>query len=77
MGLTSYQVNFQVFGNPDSGDNAGQNGIAPPENSAGDPNLNSTFQDGTSNTILFAEAYSLRPGGAIRGQLLGLRRMGR
>src|SRR5262249_43257348 len=30
-------------------------------NCAGFPNLRSTFRDGTSNTILFAEAYSQRP----------------
>jgi prepilin-type N-terminal cleavage/methylation domain-containing protein/prepilin-type processing-associated H-X9-DG protein len=59
---TSYQVNFQVFGNPAAGDNAGTNGLAPPENPAGNPNLRSTFSDGTSNTLLFAEAYALRPG---------------
>jgi prepilin-type N-terminal cleavage/methylation domain-containing protein/prepilin-type processing-associated H-X9-DG protein len=63
QGLVSYQANFQIFGNPAAGDNAGQNGFAPPENAAGSPHLVSTFADGTSNTILFAEAYALRPGG--------------
>jgi prepilin-type N-terminal cleavage/methylation domain-containing protein len=61
LGLVSYQANFQVFGNPASGDNAGENGLAPPENCAGFPNLRSSFRDGTSNTILFAEAYAQRP----------------
>jgi prepilin-type N-terminal cleavage/methylation domain-containing protein/prepilin-type processing-associated H-X9-DG protein len=61
LGLVSYQANFQVFGNPAVGDNAGNNGMAPPENCAGFPNLRTTFQDGTSNTLLFAEAYSQRP----------------
>jgi prepilin-type N-terminal cleavage/methylation domain-containing protein/prepilin-type processing-associated H-X9-DG protein len=63
LGLASYQANFQVFGNPASGDNAGTNGLAPPENPAGFPNLNKSFSDGTSNTILFAEAYAMRPTG--------------
>ncbi len=61
LGLVSYQANFQVFGNPAAGDNAGFDGMAPPENCAGFPNLNATFLDGTSNTILFAEAYAQRP----------------
>jgi prepilin-type N-terminal cleavage/methylation domain-containing protein len=49
-----YVANFQVFGNP----NAGDVGVT---NALGTPNLNSTFTDGTSNTILFAEMYSARP----------------
>jgi hypothetical protein len=63
LGLVSYQVNFQIFGNPDAGDNAGENMPAPPANCAGFPNIKKTFVDGTSNTILFAEAYAKRPGG--------------
>jgi prepilin-type N-terminal cleavage/methylation domain-containing protein len=49
----SYTSNFQVFGNPTAG--AG--------NTNGLPNLKSTFSDGTSNTILFAEQYATRPFG--------------
>jgi prepilin-type N-terminal cleavage/methylation domain-containing protein/prepilin-type processing-associated H-X9-DG protein len=45
MGECSYAQNFEVFGNP------GQNWD-------GHPSLSSTFLDGTSNTILFAEKLS-------------------
>jgi prepilin-type N-terminal cleavage/methylation domain-containing protein len=51
-----YVANFQVFGNPGYGDSASYNG-------AGTPKLTSTFADGTSNTILFAEMYTQRPAG--------------
>ncbi|WP_227255007.1 DUF1559 family PulG-like putative transporter [Frigoriglobus tundricola] len=53
-----YVANFQVFGLPSNGDNPtlGVNG-------AGAPTLKSTFVDGTSSTILFAEMYAQRPGG--------------
>jgi prepilin-type N-terminal cleavage/methylation domain-containing protein/prepilin-type processing-associated H-X9-DG protein len=51
----SYVANFQVFGNPGAGDNSPTNGL-------GSPNLKSSFSDGTSNTILFAEMYAQRPG---------------
>jgi prepilin-type N-terminal cleavage/methylation domain-containing protein len=47
----SYAANFQVFGKPDVGDNNGAN-------TQGAANLTRTFQDGTSNTIMFAEKYS-------------------
>jgi prepilin-type N-terminal cleavage/methylation domain-containing protein len=63
LGYVSYQANFQVFGNPGAGDNCGISGLAPPENSAGFPNLKVTFPDGTSNTIIFGEAYAARPTG--------------
>jgi prepilin-type processing-associated H-X9-DG protein len=43
-----YVCNFQVFGNPIAGNSA-------PGNGAGTPNLGSTFVDGTSNTVIFAE----------------------
>ncbi|OWK39956.1 hypothetical protein FRUB_05846 [Fimbriiglobus ruber] len=43
-----YASNFQVFGNPSAGDTA-------PGNANGSPNIASTFSDGTSNTIMFAE----------------------
>ncbi|OWK43799.1 DUF1559 domain-containing protein [Fimbriiglobus ruber] len=43
-----YAANFQVFGNPGVGNNA-------PANANGTPNIASTFTDGTSNTIMFAE----------------------
>jgi len=43
----NYAANFQVFGMPSAGDNAG--------NMNGTPDLASSFRDGTSDTILFAE----------------------
>jgi prepilin-type N-terminal cleavage/methylation domain-containing protein len=49
----SYTANYQVFGNPSGG-----NG-----NTSGTPNLKSSFSDGTSNTIIFAEQYATRPFG--------------
>ena len=49
-GDASYAGNFQVFG---GAVNTGSN-----SNWDGDANLASTFQDGTSNTILFAEKFS-------------------
>jgi prepilin-type N-terminal cleavage/methylation domain-containing protein len=52
----SYVANFQVFGNPNYGNSAWGNAI-------GTPNLKSTFTDGTSSTILFAEQLSARPSG--------------
>ncbi len=45
-GLTSYAANFQVFGDPVT------NGFT------GSPNMSSTFTDGASSTILFAEKIS-------------------
>jgi prepilin-type N-terminal cleavage/methylation domain-containing protein len=49
-GFSNYGMNFQVFGRPDSGDNAGIN-------MDGGSNLVALFKDGTSNTIMFAEKY--------------------
>ena len=43
-----YAANFQVFGNPSAGDIPARNGF-------GRPNLKSSFSDGTSNTLIFAE----------------------
>ena len=43
-----YAANFQVFGNPSAGNTA-------PGNANGTPNIASSFTDGTSSTILFAE----------------------
>jgi prepilin-type N-terminal cleavage/methylation domain-containing protein len=51
--LGSYTANFQVFGLPNYGDSYGC--------TLGHPNLKSTFADGTSNTIIFAEQFSQRP----------------
>jgi len=48
-GFGNYGNNFQVFGNPDAGDNAGIN-------MAGSLTV-ATIQDGSSNTILMAEKY--------------------
>jgi prepilin-type N-terminal cleavage/methylation domain-containing protein len=68
-----YVANFQVFGNPGAGNTAASTDYASPAtnpapssssyNSYGTPNLNSTFQDGTSNTILFAEMLTYRTAG--------------
>jgi len=52
----SYLANFQVFGNPNYGNSAWGNFV-------GTPNLKSTFTDGTSNTLLFAEQLAQRPSG--------------
>jgi prepilin-type N-terminal cleavage/methylation domain-containing protein/prepilin-type processing-associated H-X9-DG protein len=46
-----YSANYQVFGNPQAGDSAWGNAV-------GQPNIASTFPDGTSNTLLFAEKYA-------------------
>src|SRR5665213_1458769 len=56
-----YVANYQVFGNPSQGDN--NSGGTQSLNMAGHPNLKSSFMDGTSDTIHFAEQYSARPGG--------------
>jgi prepilin-type N-terminal cleavage/methylation domain-containing protein len=49
-GFSNYGANFQVFGNPGAGDNAGLN-------MDGKGRIPSTFSDGMSNTILFAEKF--------------------
>jgi prepilin-type N-terminal cleavage/methylation domain-containing protein len=49
-GLSNYSANYQVFGNPDAGDNGG--------NMQSASRFPALFQDGTSQTILFAEKYS-------------------
>ena len=51
-----YAANYQVFGNPDLGPDNGYDGSA---------SIPATFQDGTSNTIVFAEKYvnCVGPGG--------------
>jgi prepilin-type N-terminal cleavage/methylation domain-containing protein len=51
-----YGANYQVFGRPSVGNSA-------TANAAGSPNMPGTFQDGTSNTILFTEMQAQRPGG--------------
>jgi len=48
-GFGNYAVNFQLFGKPEAGDNAGAN-------FHGKPNF-STITDGTSATIAYAEQY--------------------
>ena len=56
--LGCYAGNFQVFGDPDAGDfppSAGEGWIG---NMNGGARIPTTFTDGTSNTILFAERYS-------------------
>jgi prepilin-type N-terminal cleavage/methylation domain-containing protein len=53
-----YAANYQVFGNPDGGPGAWDGGARIP----------ATFQDGTSNTIMFAEKYAQCGGeGALWG----------
>jgi prepilin-type N-terminal cleavage/methylation domain-containing protein/prepilin-type processing-associated H-X9-DG protein len=51
-----YVANYQVFGLPSGGNNYGSN-------MNGHPNLKSSFSDGTSQTIIFAEQYAQRPDG--------------
>lgn len=50
-GLTSYALNWQVFGN-----------VASPTPSAGRASISRSFPDGTSNTILVAERYGICEG---------------
>jgi prepilin-type N-terminal cleavage/methylation domain-containing protein len=50
-GISCYGSNYQVFGNPESGDNG--------NDMAGGHRFPARFQDGTSNTILFAEKYAI------------------
>jgi prepilin-type N-terminal cleavage/methylation domain-containing protein len=55
FGVLSYGGNFQVFGNPPQAyPGSGAMGI----NWTGTPNISSTFEDGASNTILFAEKFA-------------------
>ena len=59
-----YAANYQVFGNPGAGNNgSGYAYTQPVGNSAGSPNLKSSFTDGTSNTIIFTEIGAQRTGG--------------
>jgi prepilin-type N-terminal cleavage/methylation domain-containing protein len=50
--LICYAANFQCLGDPDKG-----NGTNANQNTSGKARLGSTFTDGTSNTVLFAERY--------------------
>jgi len=50
-GLSCYGGNYQVFGNPDSGD-------YPQPNMQGQAKITGSIPDGTSTTVLFAEKYS-------------------
>jgi prepilin-type N-terminal cleavage/methylation domain-containing protein len=59
---SNYGANFQVFGNPDAGDG--------PWAFNGNRRLAGGFQDGTSNTIMFAERYR-RCGRDVAGNQLG------
>src|SRR5262249_33174972 len=51
-GTANYAANYQVFGNPDVGNVAS-------ENMKGSARLSSSFPDGTTNTILFAEKFAV------------------
>ena len=51
-----YAANYQVFGNPDKGD--WNPGLPVEWNMDGSASIEALFQDGTSNTIVFAEKYS-------------------
>jgi len=53
-GLISYAANFQVFGNPPQGGPA----VANLQTFQGTPSFSSTFGDGASNTIIFAEKFA-------------------
>jgi prepilin-type N-terminal cleavage/methylation domain-containing protein len=48
--ITNYGANYQVFGNPDAGNNANTN-------MQGRTRYPASFTDGTSQTVLFAEKY--------------------
>jgi prepilin-type N-terminal cleavage/methylation domain-containing protein len=50
-GTSSYGANFQVFGYPQGGDNG--------NDMQGGARFPATFTDGTSNTILFTEKYTM------------------
>jgi prepilin-type N-terminal cleavage/methylation domain-containing protein len=64
--LGNYASNFQVFGAPNAGDtcldNAGDAHSGRP-NERAYARLPATFQDGTSNTIMFTEKYAREDGG--------------
>jgi type II secretory pathway pseudopilin PulG len=55
-GSSSYAANFQVFGNP--GNVAGDGFNSPLINMQGKARFPGLFEDGTSQTILFAEKYA-------------------
>jgi prepilin-type N-terminal cleavage/methylation domain-containing protein len=57
-GVTSYAANGQVFANVDSNGFYAGGGGPPGTQWWGEARLTATFQDGTSNTILFAEKYA-------------------
>ncbi|MCE9564520.1 MAG: DUF1559 domain-containing protein [Planctomycetes bacterium] len=54
-----YAANYQVFGNPDAGDNL--------NNMDGKATLTNSFSDGTSNTVLYTEKYGMCGMSAIAG----------
>jgi prepilin-type N-terminal cleavage/methylation domain-containing protein len=56
-GTSSYGANYQVFGNPALGD-TDQPGSPYGGNFQGASRFPASFQDGTSNTILYTEKYS-------------------
>src|SRR5262249_22224771 len=51
-GTANYAANYQVFGNPDAGND-------PVTNMRGTARLPISFPDGTTNTILFAEKFAV------------------
>jgi prepilin-type N-terminal cleavage/methylation domain-containing protein len=64
-GTSSYGGNYQVFGAPGAGNNSGSQCVDPNNpgcnsgNMQGAAKIPATFTDGTSQTILFTEKYSL------------------
>jgi prepilin-type N-terminal cleavage/methylation domain-containing protein len=61
-GVSSYKANFQVFGNPAAGDVPTNFAHSRTNTTISPLGLRATsFQDGTSNTVMFAEEYTFCP----------------
>jgi prepilin-type N-terminal cleavage/methylation domain-containing protein len=74
-GASSYAANAQVFGTVDTNGNlvnSAPGGANTPPNWSGAARLDSSFPDGTSNTLLFAEKYAqCNTGGNLWGYFGG------